>query len=570
VLTGEPGSGRRAVAQMLLYRLPGTEFQIRELPDGDPDQPELDATMVDSGQRLLLDLSTRDETYCAGVLEQLSSYRHAVRDRGAHLVVVLPNSRKHYFSSELGSSVVDIIRPNGMEVFQRYLRWDDVTRDAQLDVGELLELLCSEPMQRIAELAGLVRFFKESEPAKGFLRWRDNALAALTKYSNEVTEQVKGLGSGQLRALLLTTAMFNGAHGDAIFTSTARLCEVIGHPADDKSRLEQADLAEQVAEIGVTIDSAGRVYFKRLAYDRAVRTHFWTNNPDLREDFRKWIGTTLGHPTLSSEDRDEVVTRFAQQALRTDRPDDLRFLAERWVKRTNPSWPSRLLPQAARAVECGLNDERHGLFFRRQLYAWSRDPNLSPDLAQVVIQVCSEVLALTHPEQALVRLHHIARRHLGEPGEAARAALLMLIDRDRRLYRRLLDRVTDGLMKGTARDPALFVELAAPDRLTRTPPLIADAAVRAQLSTGWTAVLGGSSSSECTHPVRTWLAAAREDDWYRECLLTVLVEAGEGRFELLSRLHVMARDWAHVPGECQQERINIADRLDEMIDSALG
>ncbi|MGH3854644.1 MAG: hypothetical protein ACRDR6_14325 [Pseudonocardiaceae bacterium] len=263
-----------------------------------------------------------------------------------------------------------------------------------------------------------------------------------------------------------------------------------------------------------------------------------------------------------------MVTRFAQQALRTNRPDDLRFLAERWVKSTNSNWPSRLLPQAARAVECGLNDERHGLFFRKQLYTWSIDINLLSDLAQVVVQVCAEVLALTHPEQALVRLHHITRRHSGTAGEAARDALLELVDSDRRLYRCLLARVTEGLMKDTARDLALFCELAAPDRLTRTPPLIEDAAVRAHLSTGWSAVLGGLSSPECAHPVRTWLAAAHENDQYRELLLTVLVE-GSG-VDQLSCLYVVARDWAHSPGECRQERTGIADRLKGMIDSVLG
>ncbi|MGH3833752.1 MAG: hypothetical protein ACRDRS_25495 [Pseudonocardiaceae bacterium] len=222
-------------------------------------------------------------------------------------------------------------------------------------------------------------------------------------------------------------------------------------------------------------------------------------------------------------------------------------------------------------MECGLNDERYGFFFRRQLYAWSRDPNLSPDLAQVVIQVCSEVLALTHPEQALVRLHHIVRRHPGTAtGEAARDALRKLVDSDRRLYRRLLARVTDDLMKDTARDVALFLELAAPDRLIQPPPLISDAAVGAQLRTGWTAVLGGLSSPDCTHPVRTWLAAAHEDNQYRELLLTVLVEADEGQGDQLSRLYVIARDWAHAPGECQQERIGIANRLKHMIDSVLG
>jgi hypothetical protein len=118
LLTGAPGSGRRATAQILLHRLnPDNAELIRELPDADTggpsDGPVLDAQVVDSGQRLLLDLSTSEETYCEVVLGQLPSYRAEVQERGAHLVVVLPRSREHHFGSELGPSVVEIVRREG-------------------------------------------------------------------------------------------------------------------------------------------------------------------------------------------------------------------------------------------------------------------------------------------------------------------------------------------------------------------------------------------------------------------------------------------------------------------------
>jgi hypothetical protein len=576
LLTGAEGSGRRAAAQMLLYRLPGAEVQIRELPDGDPDKPELNSDEIDSGQRLLLDLSTSEETFCAKVLEQLPSYRNAVRDRDAHLVVVLPQGREHYLGAEFGSPVVDIVKPKGEEVFRRYLRCDDITRDARLDGDELAEQLRSEPMSRIAELAMLVQLAKDSVPQQEFPHWLGEAHKAWIERSNEVAKKVKDLRSGQLRALLLTTAMFSGAHADAIFASASQLRRIDQHPTDDRPRLEQEGLAEQLAEIGAERDGTGRVRFTPLAYDRAVRTHFWINYPDRRKAFREWVGTALEHRTLSSEDRNAVVIRFAEQALRTDRPDDLRLLAECWVRRTDPRWPSRLLPQAATAVGYGLNDERHARFFRQRLYDWSRDRNLSSDLAQVIIQMCSEVLAPIYPEQALVRLHHLVRRHSGAAGEAAHGALLNLIEGDRRLYRRLLDRITDGLTtpENAAADLDLFLELTDPDRLTHSPqdrqPLIAEALVRDRLSTGWRAALGGLPSRDCAHRVRTWLTAAGENEQYRKFLLTVLVEAGDGQNELLSRLYVIARDWAHAPEGCPQERIGITDLVNYMIDSAQG
>ncbi|MGH3833753.1 MAG: hypothetical protein ACRDRS_25500 [Pseudonocardiaceae bacterium] len=136
---------------------------------------------------------------------------------------------------------MDIVRPKGEGVFRRYLRFDDITRDAQLDVSELPALLCSEPMERIADLAGLVRLAKESEPRREFQHWLTEAFAAWTERSDEVVTQVtklrsdqKELRSGQQCALLLTTAMFSGAHADAIFDSTSKLCQVIQHPADGR------------------------------------------------------------------------------------------------------------------------------------------------------------------------------------------------------------------------------------------------------------------------------------------------------------------------------------------------
>jgi len=583
LLTGAPGSGRRATAQMLLHRLnPNNAELIRELPDADTggpsDGPVLDAQVVDSGQRLLLDLSTSEETYCEVVLGQLPSYRAEVQERGAHLVVVLPRSREHHFGSELGPSVVEIVRREGKGVFQRYLRSDGIKNftSAQLDVDELPAQLDSEPMRVIAQLAGLVRYAREREPDQKFSDWLSTARAALTERSGEVAKQVKDLRSGQQRALLLTTAMFSGAHADAVFKATSTLCKVVQHPEDDRPRLEREGVAEQLAEIEAKADDAGLVRFRLLAYDRAVRNHFWANFPNLRVGFRDWVGTAIGQRTLTAEDRNEVVTRFAEQALRTGRPGDLLSLVERWVRRSDARGPSSLLPQAAKALERGLSHERYGVFFRRQLYTWSREPSLRHDLAQVVVQVCSEILALTHPEQAVVRLHHIVRRHSGSVGEAARDALLGLVDRDRRLYRRLLDRVTNGprAKDDEAADLALFLNLADPAQLIdsqrRTRSLIADETVRGQLITGWNAVLGGPSSLHCAHRhrVRTWLAC--EDGLYRELLLNVLVSAGDGRDDLLSRLYVIARDWAYAPDDRREKRIGIADRLNNKINSAQG
>jgi hypothetical protein len=210
LLTGPPGSGRRSAAQILLHRLPDAVGLIRELPDtsDSSDEPILDGSAVDSEERLLLDLSTSDEKDNSTLLRQLPSYRALVHKQGAHLVVVLPQSRTHHLGAELGPSVVNIGRPDGMEVFQRYLHRDGIRiGKEQLDAG-LIEQLRSESMLHIAQLARLVQDAREFKPAQTFPHWLREALKALTEQSAEVAEQVKKLrGSGPQRALLLTTAM---------------------------------------------------------------------------------------------------------------------------------------------------------------------------------------------------------------------------------------------------------------------------------------------------------------------------------------------------------------------------
>jgi hypothetical protein len=50
----------------------------------------------------------------------------------------------------------------------------------------------------------------------------------------------------------------------------------------------------------------------------------------------------------------------------------------------------------------------------------------------------------------------------------------------------------------------------------------------------------------------------------------VLVSAGDGRDDVLSRLYVIARDWSHAPGDRRTERLGIAGRLNNKIDSVQG
>jgi hypothetical protein len=145
-------------------------------------------------------------------------------------------------------------------------------------------------------------------------------------------------------------------------------------------------------------------------------------------------------------------------------------------------------------------------------------------------------MARSHPDQALVRLHHLARRTSGPIGAEARTAVLRLARSDHRLYRRMLDRLAIGIAQGHwGADRDLFLDLADPVRL------IGYRTVRDALTTGWSGVL--------PHPVESWAASLRrwltacEDVRQRDLVLRVLATACAVDARTSGRLYRTALDW---------------------------
>lgn len=570
VLDGPRGSGKDATARMLLYRLPEPYVPIHDVPleQDEPDLRLLDGTTIQAGDRLVLDLSGTDDARYRTILPLVASYRAEARERNAHLVIVLGSGQDRSLPSELVSLVVEIGRPDGRTVLHRYLRTDGIpcTRE-QLDAPELAKHLANEPIRNLAALAKWIRTARERIAGRGtFPEWLASATKALSDKDAEVAAQLESLDGGRQRALLLATAMLSGASSDAVHDATVTLLNAVEHPADERPRLERPSMAEQLAAIEVRTDRSGRLEFDTLDYDRAVRAHFWTNYPNLRDAFREWTQQTVRLPSLSDEYKYAFVLRFTEQALRVDRPDDLTILVRGWTNGSN----SELLPQAAKVMEQGLGNDRYGGTFRRQIYYWSTERGLPRDLIDLLIRTCTGVLALTHPEQALVRLHHLARRQAG----AALDALLDLVADDARLLVRLLNRLSDAF-HGENRWPVdreLFRMLADPVRLTddttKVRPLIASASIRVDLTSGWQAMLTG--------PVELWVGRVRDwlsagvDNEYQDQLLAVLVDACGQRAELFGRLYLVAQGWAREPVADRAARARTAGVLFDKIDSAQG
>lgn len=554
LVTGPAGSGRDATARMLLLRLPGRYVPIHDVPDrpDTPDDRPLDASAVEAGDRMLLTLTNTDDRALRTLLPRLSSYRAEVRARGAHLVIVLNPDTVSELPPDLAALAVGIRRPDDVLVLRRHLRRAGIEPDAaRLADPDLAATLASVPIGTIARLAGQMRADRERQPAAGFADWLRSALATLSDQDGAAAAFLRAHPDGRQRALVLACAMLGDAPADAVHHAATALLDTTHHPPDETPALARPSFTEQLAAIGAHTDDDGRVRLDTPSLGNAIRVHFWTNFPDLRDALRDWIGTTARSAPLAPADRAALVDRFAEQALRHNRPADLSTLAARWAGHRELS---------AQAIRLGLRSERHGAVFRRQLYQWSVDRALPPALAGLVIRSCMDELAVGRPDAAVVRLHHLARRQSGDAGAAARAALLDLVESDDRQLRHMLGRLAQPAWPA---DLDLFLALSRPDRVA---PLLSSDVVRYQVIGGWRGVLTGRSEQGWGRAARAWLANGVTGD----SLVALLVDAGAGHVGALSRLYVVARDWAREPGQDREARGRIAAELADRIDSVQG
>ncbi|CAM5423426.1 hypothetical protein SCYAM73S_02136 [Streptomyces cyaneofuscatus] len=566
LLEGPPGIGRRSAATMLLIGASVPGSRIEELPTVREEEP-LDPSPDD---RYLLDLSSIGDGDYPAAQRTLMSYCALVEKSGARLVAVSPSGLEWMLDAELAPLAVHLQRPSGRAVFSRHLRVRGVGfAYEQLDHGDLPHLFETAPMGELDRLAGLVVQARDrARRGTEFEHWREEAVAAATNWSQQVAGDLRQHRDAEERALLLAASMTSGGPADTVLSAAHSLLGVLGHPQDETPRLARAGLGEQFEELSLVREDDGRVRFVRLAYDDAVRRHFWENFPDLRADFRSWVGECMELPGLGAEDRARLVSRFAEQALRTDRPDDLHLLIEKW---TQPSAGGRLRAEAAAALELGLSHERYGSRFRSHVYQWVTTARIEPDLARVLTVVCRQVMAVTHPEQAMVRLRHLTLRQENPEDikEGARSALLELARGNRRLYGRLVHRL---LPRARPVDGGLDVLLALLDPAERRvdPPWQA-------FVLAWRAVMAGKPARAWSPAAQRWLAALTLRQVGDEVLNALLI-AAYGDRDLLNQLYVATCDWADsepvdMPEEFRaqrDDRVRTADRFCREIDLAQG
>ncbi|MEV4678089.1 MULTISPECIES: hypothetical protein [Actinomadura] len=557
-LDGLPGSGRIAAAKMLLWELGDDRRQIHELVlQENENAPRIDRSHVGDGDLVWLDLSRVAGRQWDEVHNELSPLRATVHDHDAHLVIVLPDK-----TGSLGSALdqyrIEIQRPAVDEVLARYLLAEEIPRPAPLPPLRFLD--ADRRMEEVDEYVGLIRRARDEHREGSFTTWCEEAFRALARQARDVAERVAELTAGRQRALLLAVAMLHGAHADVIHQAGASLLTAVAHPCEDSPLLERVPLDQRLKEIGAEVDSSGSVQFEELNYDAALRSYFWAHMPELRDALQDWVKQTADSPGLSAGERRSLVERFTEQCLNERYRPTLVSLVEEWT--TDPT-TTRKMEAAAVVVQRGLRDEQQARSFRRQIYDWARTDSLSQRLAEVIIVACRDEMMARHPDEALVRLHHVARR---ERGTRARETLIELVSGAPRLRRQMLTRLTDPkFMPGRwHRDIDLFLQLVDPKALTdpgrRDHAPITESTVRQQLTIGWSLVFSRRPHDVWTSTIRRWLHVAAEDERNRHALLDVLVGGGEAEATVLARLYAMTREreaWAPL-GDLVIQDINAA------------
>ncbi|MEU2076719.1 hypothetical protein [Streptomyces sp. NPDC013489] len=561
LLDGTPGSGRNATARVLLHHIGGPRVPRRIVVDPQ-DDGGLGEAYVGEGDRLLLDLAEAgsEPARWAAAHEQLPALHQAVRERAAHLVVIVPHGTMS-LSNELAAHRRVVTRPDGWAVLTRSLRCDGFpVADVMEELTERLQewVAHDRPLQEIAHLARLLDESRRSAPQRSLAAWCDTALAGLHDLGARVADQFAGLREGRARALLFTTSMLPAARPEALHAATEELLKRVGHPEDDRPLLEQEDFGHRLKTIGASHRDDGSVAFDTADYTTAVRSHFWTHLPGMWPVFRGWVDRSLRLTCLTPEERDTLVACSAEQCLTTGQYEPLLALAEQWAGGGQP----RLVQAAVQVLGHGLSDERAGRRFRKGVLDWASDSGITLGLAKALVAVSSQVIASTHPDQAVVRLHHLARhtRH-GEHG--ARDQLLALALAETRLHRLLLVRLAQGLpLRLSPADVSLFRACAGPRLLLTVTPdgrsLLERRGLRAPVTNGWSALFGHHSEEEWLPLAEEWLAETGRAAAHQDTLLDLLVRAAGSDPAVLARLYALSL------------RHHCALRLRRKIDAAQG
>ncbi|RJQ78276.1 hypothetical protein D5S19_27750 [Amycolatopsis panacis] len=570
LLEGQPGTGRRTAAKMLL-RLYADAGHLFRIVSSEDSSDEFRSDEVADGDLLLLDLSQVDRDRYGGFRRSAANLRAKVGEvRSAKLVVILnPLLETQVERDESRQYTVSLGRPDWRIVLQRHLAAGEVVFRGRLPEPEGFQKhLAGASMDKLARFAEAVRGRAEWRTEPSDLRTLlQGALSAVFDQQGSVRTELGKCVNGAMRALAFAAAMLEGEHGNVVFQATEILLKIVAHPGNETPVLERDSLYSMLEEIHLEVDEHGSVYFKKFGYGRAVAGYFWGENPHLHESLREWVAQVYSH----LEQRSQLVLagRAAEQCLAADRPGHLLSLAEQWCA------DRRGAESAAVVLRAGLEHSRHGRTFRGNFYEWAKSPDLPKELAGVIADLCVSTVAPAYPEQALTRLRWLTQRRRDHVDAVAVEKLLGLLRSNLRIYRRLLWWLADDTRRGGGQaEDDLIRRVLHPDMQMvsdfRGRHYSADPVVQRCAGRLWRRTLRALSGPEWREYLQEWLAGCTKVENSKvPVLVRVVVGSVRDEPRTLAAVFVIARDWAR-NGTDRAECMRVAGVVRRCIDEAQG
>lgn len=572
MLSGEPGTGRRTTALMLLRSVIPADGNCREISAeyDDESTPDLDLGDVEENDGLLLDLSSSTAENADRLLTAVQQERQHLDKKKCHLVVLVSRDISVRLSEPWRQFVRKLDPPPVRPVLARHLAAHGVEHSAH-ELEGLIGELTTRRMADLAELAALAAAERGRDPRGSFGKWTQQARTAISDKATEVSRWLDSHPNGYDRALILAAAMLEGASTDAVWAARKALHKIVRFPEPDTHSLERQGLSGHLDTVGFEVDRHRKVRFRRTDFHhRHVRDYFWADHPELRAPLRQWVERLAGHRVLAPTERITLALRFTEQCLAVGRPDHVTSVAAAWASPSNDV-PENLLDCIHAMLRAGLLDERHGAHFRRRVREWAqRRTDLSARFHLLLVRLSAEVIAPLYPDQAVVRLHHLA--HHSNPDVADHAGdMLENLAHDRLFLRRVVHRFGETLEKRRLRDVELFFSIIDPrrllDRRERGRPLLDDRVVRGQLVHCWRLVQRHALDAWGSG-AHSWLTAVLDTD-DRNSVLDLLVDAAGGDGLAVSRLEHAATAWARkLPADRHRDGRDLLTELVHRLDTS--
>ena len=544
LVTGEPQTGRRTAAWCLLANVSdGDSREVQVVtPDPDERQAPFDTEEIVAGDRLMVDLSETDDVTFARAEDALDEFLGSVIERGAVAAVMMP-WRPMSVRPEHSRRTHRLGRPDGLAVLKRHFAQFNLPEPSpeHLGIREIVDGYGTGEIARLAEIAAVAH---RRGGGKGNA-WLEEAVDALRNRESEAVDLVRKTdGDPTARALLCAVSLFHGTYPETVVSATNRLLDIVARDRERTPPFVQPGLGRRLEPIGARIDDDGRVRFVGLDTAAAVRAHFWTHFPEIYDDLRKWF-QACGPVLARDRESTDIVQRFVDQVLRARRASDVVAVARGWVD-ANRS----VAGLAAVALERGLTDPNHGWTFRRMCYDLVRRTGISSRFGEFLVAACREIIADTHPEQALLRLRYLAAHRDEAVAGKAREAMAGVLARRPEKLQQLIMYLDGSTAEQRRADARSFLDVVDPDLFARASsrsarPLIELSEVRSQLIALWRDALDlGSDLWEATF--HRWLVAAQGAAGDRG--LAVLVDATDGRLDRIKAVQRAADRWAAAEG----------------------